>query len=213
MEVLHHHDKQDNPYDWKRIAETVRFTIVIYKGRFREGTEIPYVVHPLDVFSILLKAGASEDVVIAGLLQDIVEVSEFTIQQIKNRFGENVGDLVEGASDPETLTKGILSGNVEKRDAWKHRKSLKIEKLRHSSRDLRLVVCADKLANIRDMLTEQRFSGDVMWKKLNAPKKEDQGWYYHSMVEALSFGYYAMSDNIVYKELASCVYELFGKGT
>jgi len=49
----------------------------------------------------------------------------------------------------------------------------------------RLLLCADKLANIRDLLSEYKILGDSVFTKFIAPSKEDQKWYYESMLEAL----------------------------
>ena len=101
-------------YDFMRIARAVQFAMEAHKEEFRKGTKIPYIVHPLDVLSILLKNGAGEDLAIAGLLHDITEDTDYTLQDIRTRFGDAVAILVEGASEPEELTKGVSNEEKEK---------------------------------------------------------------------------------------------------
>jgi (p)ppGpp synthase/HD superfamily hydrolase len=85
---------------------------------------IPYIVHPLDVASILMKNNAPEHVVIAGLLHDVVEDGDYTLSDIRDEFGDEVATLVDGASEPEELI--------------------------NADRDMKLFSCTDKLANTLD---------------------------------------------------------------
>ena len=88
-------------YDFARISSAIQFAMEAHKEEFRKGTTIPYIVHPLDVLSILLKNGAGEDLAIAGVLHDVTEDTDYTLQDIQSRFGDKVAILVEGASEPE----------------------------------------------------------------------------------------------------------------
>src|SRR5258708_4719539 len=61
-----------------RVQKAVRFatkTHEVYQKQKRKGKDIPYITHPLTVGLILARAGASEDVVIAGILHDTIEDS------------------------------------------------------------------------------------------------------------------------------------------
>jgi len=197
-------------YDFARIASAIQFAMEAHKEEFRKGTTIPYIVHPLDVLSILLKNGAGENLAIAGLLHDVTEDTDYTSADIQSRFGDNVAILVEGASEPEELTKG--KSNEEKRRSWKLRKSQKIEKIRHASQELKLLTCADKLANIRDILADYHAQGEAVWSKFNA-SKEEESWYYHQMAEAMaqpSEKDAGIKETGAYKELERNIVELFG---
>jgi (p)ppGpp synthase/HD superfamily hydrolase len=59
------------------ISKALQFSYKAHKGTFRKGTKIPYIVHPLDVASILMKNNAPEHVIIAGLLHDVVEDEDY----------------------------------------------------------------------------------------------------------------------------------------
>jgi (p)ppGpp synthase/HD superfamily hydrolase len=199
-------------YDFVRIASAVQFAMEAHKEEFRKGTTIPYIVHPLDVLSILLKNGAGEDLAIAGVLHDVTEDTDYTLQDIQTKFGDAVALLVEGASEPEELTKGV--SNEEKRKTWKLRKSQKIEKMKHASRELRLLTCADKLANIRDIISNYQSQGDALWSKFNA-SKEEESWYYHQIAEAMAQpdqkdSSSSLKDSLAFKELETSIRELFG---
>ena len=77
-----------------------------------------------------MKSGAGEDFAIAGVLHDVTEDTEYTLQDIKAKFGDVVAVLVDGASEPEEVTKGV--SREEKKKTWKLRKSQKIEKMKES---------------------------------------------------------------------------------
>lgn len=62
----------------------------------KDGT--PYLGHPVEVAYILAKRGFDEDVVSAGLLHDVVEDCDCTIEQITQMFNENVAELVNSVS-------------------------------------------------------------------------------------------------------------------
>ena len=51
-------------------------------GQTRKGKKIPYIVHPMDVASVLMKNNAPEHVVIAGILHDVIEDREKTYSEI-----------------------------------------------------------------------------------------------------------------------------------
>lgn len=197
-------------YDFQKISKAFQFASMAHEHEFRKGTTVPYIVHPLDVFSILLKNGAGEDLAIAGLLHDVLEDTSRTKEEIRKDFGANVSSLVEGASEREDLTKGV--SNEEKKKTWKLRKSEKIQKVRTSGRDLRLLICADKLANIRDLIEDLRSDGESTWKKFNA-SKDEESWYYHEMVSSMidpKGGEADISETSAYKELSKCIHEVFG---
>ncbi len=199
-------------YDFHRISAAVDFAMEAHKAEFRKGTTVPYVVHPLDVLSILLKSGAGEDLAVAGVLHDVTEDTEYTLKDIKAKFGDVVVVLVDGASEPEELTKGV--SREEKKKTWKLRKSQKIEKMKEASKELRLLVCADKLANLRDLLVDYHSLGDAVWTRFNATKEEEI-WYYHGMAEALvqpngQDPGASLRESPAYKELLNSMKEIFG---
>ncbi len=198
-------------YNFERITDAVAFALEAHKTGFRKGGNVPYVVHPLDVMSILFKSGAGEDLAIAGVLHDITEDTNYTLQDIKAKFGAAVASLVEGASEPEELTKGV--SREEKRKTWKLRKSQKIEKMKQAPQELRLLICADKLANLRDLLTDYHLLGEAVWTRFNATKDEES-WYYRSIAEAIvqpnsQDPYGGLKNTLAYKELLNCMKDIF----
>jgi (p)ppGpp synthase/HD superfamily hydrolase len=198
--------KPKGSYNFERISRAIEFAGRAHKDESRKGTSVPYIVHPLDVLSILLKNGASEDLAIAGVLHDVLEDTSSTKEEVHKNFGDAVTVLVQGASEDEKLTK---ASNEEKKKTWKLRKTQKIESVRKGGYDLRLLICADKLANIRDLIEDIRNNGEEIWSKFNATK-EQEAWYYREIAAALASAGSSISDTRAYRELTACIQQVFG---
>src|SRR3989344_784375 len=85
-----------------KIQIAITFAIKVHeidRKQKRKGKDIPYITHPLTVGLILARAGASEDVVVAGILHDAIEDSirekKVSREMIAGLFGENVAELVD----------------------------------------------------------------------------------------------------------------------
>jgi len=157
----------------ERVFQAIEFATKAHTGQFRKGTKVPYIVHPLGVAKILIEAGCSEDVAVAGILHDTVEDSSTRIDDIRRDFGEEVARLVEGASEPN------------KSDTWENRKQHTIDILETAPMDAVYVSLADKLANIRDIRADYEKLGDDVFLRFNRPK-EKQEWYYRAMADLFS---------------------------
>jgi hypothetical protein len=169
------------------------------------GKVQPYIVHPLDVASTLMKNNAPERVVIAGLLHDVVEDEDYTLSDIRDKFGEEVATLVDGASEPEEL----INAHGGKSKTWPERKAHTIDFIKTADRDMKLLSCADKLANIRAIIRDYDMLGDGVWDIFNA-SKDSVAWYYISMLDAFGNGDEGIRDMPAFKEFGKCVGEMFG---
>lgn len=137
-------------------------------GKVRKLSGLPYFTHPSNVADLLRSAGASREVVIAGYLHDTVEDAGVTIDEIRERFGDRVAELVSGASEPD---KGA---------SWDERKQhtmLYLDGI--DDPEVLQVVVADKLDNVDDTF---RNGGPGIWSKFNAPY-EKQKWYYSTLAD------------------------------
>jgi (p)ppGpp synthase/HD superfamily hydrolase len=75
-----------------------------HAGQLRRGSDgHPYIDHPVAVAEILIQNRHGDEVVAAGLLHDVVEKSEIEIAEVRERFGDVVGDLVEALTEDETI--------------------------------------------------------------------------------------------------------------
>jgi (p)ppGpp synthase/HD superfamily hydrolase len=176
----------------------------------RKGSSIPYIVHPVDVASTLLKernnSKVSDELIAAGLLHDVFEDTETSLEEIEKEFGKKVMVLVKAASEPEEFKGGTKE---ERRNTWKPRKTHTIEFMKTADRDSKLLSCADKLSNIRDMSSDRLVDEEALWKKFNAPPEEIK-WYYQSMLEGFRTGN-SIEDTGIFKVFEKEVKEFFGE--
>ncbi len=123
--------------------------------------EIPYIVHPLAVASLLIRVGSPEPLVIAALLHDVVEDTPLTIREIRARFGPEVAELVSALSEPD------------KKASWEDRKTHTIEYLENKANaDVLMVALADKLDNIRAIREGLETDGEMFWARFNRPREK-----------------------------------------
>jgi guanosine-3',5'-bis(diphosphate) 3'-pyrophosphohydrolase len=110
-----------------------------HKGQKRDSGE-PYITHPLAVAQILADLGMGPKTIVAGLLHDTVEDTEYTLDRVRSDFGDEVAMLVDG---------------VTKLDKLKYGDSAQAETVRKMvvamSKDIRVLVIklADRLHNAR----------------------------------------------------------------
>src|SRR5215475_5090430 len=113
----------------------------MHAGQSRNSGD-PYITHPLAVATILAELGMPHDVISAALLHDTVEDTTYTIDQLRDDFGDDIASLVDG---------------VTKLDKVKYGDSAQAETVRKMvvamSRDIRVLVIklADRLHNMRTL--------------------------------------------------------------
>lgn len=155
------------------IEKAINFAAKAHKDQTRKGTEIPYITHPFAVGMLLQKAKCSEEVIAAGILHDTLEDTETSFEDLTERFGVRVANLVLAASEND------------KSLPWEKRKQHTIHRLKDASVEELQVIVADKLHNLKSIRTDLNLSGDIIWQRFNRGKR-DQHWYYSSIVKAVS---------------------------
>lgn len=179
------------------IRKALNFAATAHADQKRKGTDIPYIVHPVEVCQILRENGATLSVQIGGLLHDCIEDAGITAEQIEKEFGTEVRILVESESEDKMR-------HLAEKDSWKARKQATIDELKTASKETMMVCNADKLSNLRSMAYDLATIGDKLWERFNAPKAELK-WYYSSIAESLS----PISDLQMHKELCELIEEVF----
>ena len=129
----------------------------------RKGKQIPYVTHPLVVGMILARAGASENVVVAGILHDTIEDSiaakKVSREMIAEFFGELVAELVMSVTE------------ADKRLSWEERKREAIEHIKTFSHDSLLVKSGDVISNTSDIVEDFARNGAAIFERFAASKE------------------------------------------
>ncbi len=129
--------------DTALIEDAYAFAEKAHANQFRHSGE-KYIIHPYSVALILTTVEADDKTIVAGLLHDVVEDTEYTIEDITERFGKEVAVLIEG------VTKlGKLEGRTKSEQ--------KMENLRKMflamAMDIRVIIIklADRLHNMRTL--------------------------------------------------------------
>jgi (p)ppGpp synthase/HD superfamily hydrolase len=155
-----------------RFRRAFLFAADKHSGQTRKASTIPYVAHLIGVASLVLEAGGDEDLAIAALLHDVVEDCGGMpmLKEIERRFGKRVAKIVDGCTD----------AYVEPKPPWKERKDNYIRRLRKENADTRLVSAADKLNNIRSIISDYRQIGESVWSRFTGGR-EGTLWYYRTL--------------------------------
>ena len=163
----------------ERMQQAIRFMVKtheVYQKQKRKGKDIPYISHPLTVGLILARAGASEDVVIAGILHDTIEDSvpekPVTREMIEERFGAEVARLVGSVTE------------AQKHVPWDERKQEALAHIDTFDTDSVLLKSADIIANNSETLEDYAIDGDATFERFSQSKEKTVG-YALSVIEAL----------------------------
>lgn len=157
-----------------------------HKGARRRSGE-PYILHPIAVACIVCKEiGLGSTSICAALLHDVVEDTDYTVEDIRSLFGDKIAQIVDGLTK---ISSGMFGENVSSQ-AENFRKLLLT-----MSDDIRviLVKIADRLHNMRtlgSMLPAKRFkiAGETMY--IYAPLAYRLGLFaIKTELEELSFKY------------------------
>jgi (p)ppGpp synthase/HD superfamily hydrolase len=154
-----------------RFEDALAYAARIHAGQIRKGAGIPFVSHLLAVCALVLEDGGTENEAIAALLHDAGEDAggRERIDDIRERFGEEVARIVEECSD-----------TLEPKPPWRQRKEAYLAHLEHASPGALRVSLADKLHNARSLERDYRQVGEGLWSRFNAPR-EDVLWYYRAL--------------------------------
>ena len=85
-----------------RINDALDFATKAHIEQFRKSGE-PYIIHPILVASIVANITEDESMVMAALLHDVVEDTPVTIEEVKERYGDDVAHLVGGLTKIDSL--------------------------------------------------------------------------------------------------------------
>jgi len=179
----------------RRFEQALLFATHKHAGQGRKGTTVPYISHLLSVAALVLEAGGDEDLAIAALLHDVVEDCGGApmLKEVRRRFGSHVAHIVDGCTDTEVFPK----------PPWRQRKEDYLRHLRTADADVRLVSAADKLHNVRSIVTDYRESGESIWERFQGGR-EGTLWYYRALLTEFR----RKKNNRITRELERAVKEL-----
>jgi (p)ppGpp synthase/HD superfamily hydrolase len=129
-----------------------------HEGQIRNGSGgMPYIEHPMRVAALLDEHGFGDEVLAAALLHDVVEDSETTLDELREKFGSEVVGLVGAMTDDESI------------DAYRQRKAEHRERLAAAPTEAMAIYGADKLTNVRTLAEAYAEEGDAVREEFKVP--------------------------------------------
>jgi (p)ppGpp synthase/HD superfamily hydrolase len=179
------------------IDKAIGFATEAHVGQKRKIGSLPYIAHPVGVAMILLEMGCDETVVAAGLLHDVVEDTDVTLEEIRREFGDEVADIVKGCTEPP-----------KKKYNWLARKKFMITALRDAPLSVKLVMAADKFHNLSHTLHNARKNNNDVWQSFGKGKSY-QAWYYRSVANSIAENVPDMEQFPIFRKLFTTIDALF----
>jgi (p)ppGpp synthase/HD superfamily hydrolase len=159
-------------------VQAVQYAAEKHGTQTRKGGGVPYLGHLLSVAGYVIEADGTETEAIAAMLHDAAEDQGGleTLAEIREKFGDNVANIVGECSDTFETPK----------PPWRERKENYIDHLSEASDSALLVSLADKLHNAHAILRDFRAHGDELWQRFSVKDPTDHLWYYRSLLEVYS---------------------------
>lgn len=116
-ELIEKIKNSDKDYDIANIERAYKVAEKCHDGQLRKSGE-PYIIHPISVAYLLVEMGMDTQSVIAGLLHDVVEDTDMTLDEIRKSFGDDIALLIDGltkiAQIPFSSREELQAENIRK---------------------------------------------------------------------------------------------------
>ena len=176
------------------------FALSAHEGQVRKREDVPYILHPCEAASIAATLTNDREILAAVVLHDTVEDTEATIDEIREKIGDRVADLVAGETEEQYE-------EIPRNESWRRRKEESLNHLKNAKDvGVKIMWLSDKLSNIRSFYRQYLEDGDAMWNNYNQKDKKQQEWYYRAIAELLS----EFADTAAYREYSSLMNIIFG---
>jgi (p)ppGpp synthase/HD superfamily hydrolase len=184
-----------------RIDLALKLAATAHAAQVRKGTALPYITHPVHVSRLLERVGLSEELVVAGLLHDVIEDVDADDDRTRERLGQVFAELRDPSRRPERFVDALrqflhdafgpdvvrLVEAVTEQKAvdgrkrpWIERKREVIDHLHRAPLDVVALKAADVLHNVRSLLQDVAVTGIGYMDRFNAGPAETL-WYYQSV--------------------------------
>ena len=129
-----------------------------HAGQVRNGSGgMPYVRHPISVAALLDERGYRDEVLAAALLHDVVEDSDTGLDELREKFGEEVAGMVGALTDDESI------------EEYRERKAEHRERVAAAGDEALAIYGADKLTNSRTLRAAYAEEGDAVRDEFKVP--------------------------------------------
>ena len=186
----------------KLLDDAIKYAVDKHSGMVRKRSNTPYIMHPLEAAVIISTMTDDPEVIAAAVLHDTVEDTDATPEDIRERFGERVAELV--ASETETKYRALPPELT-----WRSRKEESLQKLTSTDDlDVKRIWLADKLSNMRSFFRLYLREGSGLWRNFHQSDPVLQEWYYRRIADLLS----DLKDTDAWQEYSFLVNQIFGEG-
>ena len=183
------------------VSEAIAFAVKAHDGMRRKKSEAPYILHPMEAAVIVGTMSSDQNLIAAAVLHDVVEDAGVSIEEVEEKFGKRVRELVESETEDKRA-------DLPPEATWRIRKEETLEVLKNADDISVLIVwLGDKLANMRSIYRDFKVEGNAMWQRFNQKNVEEQAWYYRSIVNLTS----RLSDTSAWLEYKTLTELVFGK--
>lgn len=183
----------------QRLEKAYRYASDAHKGQYRKGTKIPYFTHIITTLNYCMELTDDIEILQAAILHDTVEDTHVTLEDLRRDFGERVAGIVEADTEDKLRDRPAD-------ETWELRKQTTVSNLKSRTWDAKVVILADKTANMESLYKEWQQLGDAVWNKFNMRDRKKQEWYFRSIADCLV----EFSETSVMKTLKEYIDKLFG---
>ena len=189
-----------------RINHAFAYAAKHHDQQVRKGTRLPYLTRPANVAVILTRYGCNEEIVVAGILHDVIEdcvrdgwTREILEERIGHKFGGTVLGTVLTVAERRTDDDGIDM-------SYDDRKSDYIDRLALASEEALWVCAADAVHKANSILSDLRRTSfpETVWGRFSVGRDGTVRWYTRVAERLREVGFTAS----IVDELAAAANEL-----
>ena len=184
------------------VSEAIAFAVMAHDGMRRKKGNAPYILHPMEAAVIVGTMTDDQNLIAAAVLHDVVEDADIAIEEIEERFGSRVRELVQSETEDKRADRPPA-------ETWRIRKEESLAVLKNTNDIAVLMVwLGDKLANMRSLYRDWKVEGDAMWQRFNQKDISQQAWYYREILTLTQH----LSNTSAWLEYKTLTELVFGKG-
>ena len=159
------------------VSEAIVFATKAHDGMRRKKSQAPYILHPMEAAVIVGTMSDDQNLIAAAALHDVVEDAGVAIEEIEERFGARVRELVGSETEDKRA-------DLPPSATWRIRKEESLAVLKKTEDiGVLMVWLGDKLANMRAIYRDFKVEGNAMWQRFNQKDVNEQAWYYRSIAK------------------------------
>jgi guanosine-3',5'-bis(diphosphate) 3'-pyrophosphohydrolase len=138
---------------YPRLHDAIRWAAKLHKGQDRDGKDpLPYICHPMDVLAKLREIGGvtDEDLLCVAVLHDTIEECNADPNEIEDRFGKHVRELVVELTREEPSSE--VRAKLSETELYELRNQMLLSEISKMGREAQIVKLADRLSNMSESL-------------------------------------------------------------